>query len=81
MSYRQQEENEEAAQQLDHIYKLYDEGKLDDEYSDWLCALGGLKPPICNGDTLIYHIEHQTYLDDFIDFIAFGKNSVNKAMA
>lgn len=77
MSYRQQQENEEAHNHFLNVQNKFDNGGFKFEYHYWLMHEHDLNPRIIDDDTLIYHIMMQTRLDDFLHEIAFGKQKLN----
>lgn len=77
MSYRQQQENEEARNHLTEVEGMFDQGLFDDKYADWLVHEHSLIPSICNEATLLHHMEVGTRAKDFIYEMAFGKQKLN----
>ena len=51
-----------------NILELFEYGKLDNEYSDWLMS-GNSRTIICNGDTLIAAMEDGVNTDNFIEYL------------
>ena len=76
MSYRQQEENEEAKAHLETVQEMFDSGALDEPYSDWLMH-EHIYPPITSRYELFKHMAAGTRSEDFIDEFAFGKQKLN----
>ena len=53
----------------ERIEKLFDNGKLDEQYAEYIMDNCGDRVVVCNGDTLIVAMESMEFAEEFIDYM------------